>query len=128
MACKASEESRCKQAVGWTNLSRLLSQADRHEEAVAAARTARRLWREHDIAAITAAQADAKLGSVLLEHGRALCERNDRRATDVLKEAVECLATSRDGLQAFGFVAESDVQSCAEQVDFANRLRNSLPP
>lgn len=128
MACKASEEPLKKQAVGWTNLSRLLSGADRHEEAVEAARTARRLWREHDIAAITAAQADAKLGSVLLEHGRVLCERNDRRATDVLKEAVECLATSRDGLQAFGVVAASDVQSCADQVDFANRLRDSLPP
>ena len=128
VAEKTSEEPARKQAVAWSNLAVSYADGGRYDEAVSAARTARDWWRQHDIGAASAAQADLKLGSVLLKQGEALHERGDRQAKSVLDEAVTWLAASHEALQAFGPDYAADTQLCLEQQDFARRLLASLDP
>ena len=123
---QARDEPARKQAIAWTHLSTSLAGDDRHDEAVAAARTARDSWRKHDIGAVSAAQADVKLGSALLKQGELLHERGDPQARRVLDEAIECLAAAHEALLAFGPDHAADAQLCLEQKDFAERLVASL--
>ena len=126
IAEKTSEEPACKQALAWSHLAVSYVDSGRHDEAVSAARTAREWWRQHDIGAATAAQADLKLGGVLLKQGEAMHERGDPSAKAVLDEAVEWLAAAHKALQAFGPDHAADTQLCLEQHDFARRLLASL--
>ena len=125
-AQRVSEEPERKQAIVWTNLSTLLTDSGKHDEAVAAARTARDWWREHDVGAESAAQADLKLGGTLLAQGEALHDRGDKLGRPILDEAVNWLATAREELLAFGPDHAADAQLCLEQKDLAERLLASL--
>ncbi len=126
IAGKTSDEPARKQAIAWTYLSTSLTDDGRHDEAVAAAREARDCWREHDITAVTAAQADLKLGRTLLAQGESLHECGDRLAKPILDEAIKWLATAREALLAFGPEYAADARLCLEQQDFAERLIASL--
>ena len=128
IAERTSEEPERKQAVAWSNLAVSHAESGGYDEAVSAARTARDWWRQHDIGAATAAQADLKLGGVLLKQGEALHERGDPSAKAALGEAVEWLAAAHKALQAFGPDNAADAQLCLEQQDFAHRLLASLDP
>ena len=97
-----------------------------YDEAVSAARMACDWWRQHDIGATTAAQADLKLGRVLLKQGETLHGHGDPNAEAILDEAVKWLAAAHGALQAFGPDYAADAQLCLEQQDFARRLLVSL--
>lgn len=125
-ARQASEKPQRKQAIAWTNLAASLRDSGKHDEAVAAARTACDWWREYDLGAVTAAQADLKLGGALLAQAEALYDRGDKLARPVLDEAVERLTTARQELLAFGPDHAADAQLCLEQKDLAERLLASL--
>ncbi|MBU0716713.1 MAG: hypothetical protein KJ749_00560 [Planctomycetes bacterium] len=126
-ATMASEESESKQATAWTNLATSLSRISRHDEAVEAARTARNCWHRHDLGAVTAAKADARLGSVLLKQAEALHETAPNRARAALEEAAGLLNYTADALEAFGPQNTPDIRWCREQIDFAERLGRSIP-
>jgi hypothetical protein len=126
VAEKTAEEPARRQAVAWTNLSRSCGDDGKHDEAVSAARTARNWWREHELGAVTAARADGRLGGALLKQGEALHGGDDKLAKAVLDESVEWLATAAEALAAFGPDHAAEAQSCLEQKDFAERLRDSL--
>ena len=126
VAEKTAEEPARRQAIAWANLSRSCGDDGQHDEAVSAARTARDWWREHDLGAVTAARADGKLGGALLRQGEALHGGGEKSAKAVLDESVEWLATAAEALLAFGLDHAAEAQSCLEQKDFAERLRDSL--
>ncbi len=128
IAEKTSEEPARRQAVAWSNLAVSYADGGRYDEAVSAARTARDWWRQHDIGAASAAQADLKLGGILLKQGEALHERGDPNAKFPLDEAIKWLAAAHEALQAFGPDDAVDAQLCLEQQDFAQRLLASLDP
>ena len=125
-AAKATEEPARKQAAAWTYLSASLIQSEDYPKAVAAARTARDWWHKHDLAAVTAARADMKLGHALLKQGESLHDRQPDQAKPVLEEAIQWLSTACESLEAFGPDHAADVQWCREQQDFAQRLHASL--
>lgn len=119
---QATFESDRKQAVAWSYLAASCTDDGRHEEGVSAARSARGCWRAYDIGAVTAAQADVKLGTALLKQGETLCDRADELAGTVLTESVEWFAAARDALLAFGGDHADEAQRCDQQIDFARRL------
>ena len=123
---KAAEQPEQKQAAGWTYLSASLGQCQKHDAAVDAARTAREWWHRHDLGAVTAAQADMKLGSALLKLGESLHETEPDHARPALEEALQWLTSAAEALEAFGPNYAADVRWCLEQKDFAQRLRDSL--
>ncbi len=123
---RVDEEAKRKQAIAWTNLSTSCTQGGLHDEAVSAARTARDFWREHDVGAVSTAQADLKLGSALLKQGESLHERGDKLARPALDEAGKWLTTAREALLAFGMDHAAEVRLCLEQKDFARRLLTSF--
>ena len=125
-AAKATEEPAQKQATAWTYLSASLTQSENHSEAVAAARTARDWWLKHDLAAVTAARADMKLGHALLKQGESLHDRQPDQAKPILEGAIQWLTTAAESLEAFGPDHAADVRWCLEQQDFAQRLHASL--
>ncbi|MFQ5472958.1 MAG: hypothetical protein ACE5FA_08765 [Dehalococcoidia bacterium] len=125
-AKQAASKSDQKQAVAWSYLAASCTDDDRHEEGVSAARSARDCWRAHDIGAVTAAQADMKLGAALLKQGEMLCDRTDELAATVLTEAKEWLTVARDALLAFGGEHTNEAQRCDDQIDFARRLLATL--
>jgi len=126
-AAQAVEQPDHKQAVAWTRLSGSLTESGDHEEAVAAAKTARDWWRQYDIAAASAAAADLRVGYALLKQGECLFEQAPESALPVLNEAIERLAAAKEALLAFGGQRAADAQWCSQQADFAERLRASLP-
>lgn len=123
---QAASESDRKQAVAWSHLAASCTDDGRHEEGVSAAHSARDCWRAHDIGAVTAAQADVKLGTALLKQGEMLCDRVDELAGTVLTEAVEWLTAAQNALLAFGGEHTDQARRCDEQIDFARRLLTTL--
>ncbi len=123
---QAASQSDHKQAVAWSYLASSCTNDGRHDEGVSAARSARDCWRAHNIGAVTAAQADVKLGTALLKKSEMLCDRVDEMAGTVLTEAVEWLTTARDALLAFGGEHTDEARRCDEQIDFARRLLTTL--
>ncbi|MCH8967145.1 MAG: hypothetical protein IID43_05665 [Planctomycetes bacterium] len=123
---KASQDPWEKEAIAWVNLSRSSTESSRHAEAVVAARRACECWRRHDAGVLRAAQADLNLGAALVSHGQWLHDRADEPAGPILDEAVACLTCAREALLAFGAVAAADAESCADRLDFAERLRASM--
>jgi len=126
LAAAASDQPAAKQAQAWSRLSAALTALGRHEEAVAAARTARDFWRMHDIAAVTAARADLEVAQALMKFGESVYERDATAARTILSEALECLTTAAEELPPFGPEAADDVRRSAELTDFARRLLDSL--
>jgi hypothetical protein len=114
------------QAVAWSYLAASCTDDGRHDEGVSAARSARDSWRAHDIGAVTAAQADVKLGAALLKQGEVLCDQVDERAGAVLTEAITWFTAGRDALLAFGGEHTEAARRCDEQIDFARRLLATL--
>ena len=52
---------------------------------------------------------------------------NDReRAGGVLRDALEFLATAREGLSAFGAPHDAEAQACRDEEEIARRLIQSL--
>lgn len=125
-AALASEEPEHKQALSWTSLSSSLTASGEHDEAVEAARTARRWWLEFDRSAVTAAKADVILGHALLKRGENMLDQDNREAKEVLAEASRWLESAHEALSAFGPGTAGDVRWCEEQIDFASRLRRTL--
>lgn len=125
-AKQAASQSDRKQAAAWSYLAASCTDNGRHEEGVSAARSARECWQAHDIGAVTAAQADVKLGAALLKQGEMLCDRADELTGTVLTEAVEWLTTARDAVLAFGGEHTEEAKRCDEQIDFARRLLATL--
>ena len=119
-AC-AAQEPDAKRAVALTNLGTICLEAGDHESAIAAASAARQAWHDHDAGALTAAQADARLGAALLTRGEALLEAG-QPADDVLGDAIRWLTNAADALAAFGDPATTDAAACRQQLDFAQRL------
>ena len=126
LAVKTIEEPTRKQAQSWGRLATTLTSLSRHEEAVAAARTARDLWRKHDRSVVTAARADVDLAGVLMKYAESVYESDAAQARTLLNEALAFLTTAADELPPFGVEAAADVRRCTEQTDFARRLLDSL--
>ncbi|MEK7731397.1 MAG: hypothetical protein AAB363_06025 [Planctomycetota bacterium] len=126
LAVETSQQPIAKQAQSWGRLAFALISLGRHDEAVAAARTARDLWRIHDRSAVTAARADVDLAGALMKHAESIYESECAQARKLLSEALAFLATAADELPPFGPEAAADVRRCAEQTDFARRLLASL--
>lgn len=126
MGARADEDPEGKQAIAWTNLSASLTSSGLHDQAVEAARTARHWWHERDVGDVAAARADMKVGYALLRQGESQHDCDPTGAEKTLAEAIECLEASADALSAFGPHNSGDVHWCAEQVDFAQRLRDTL--
>lgn len=126
LAVNTLEQPDSKQAQSWGRLAYALISLGRHEEAVAAARTARDLWRKHDVAAVTTARADLEVAHALIESAKSVYESDAAQARSLLTEALALLATAADELPPFGPEASADVRRCTEQTDFARRLLDSL--
>ena len=126
LAAATSDQPAAKQAQAWGRLSAALTALARHEEAVAAARTARDFWRMHDIAAVTAARADLEVAQALMKFGESVYERDANAARTIFSEALESLATAAEELPPFGPEAAADVRRSAELTDFARRMLDSL--
>jgi len=126
LAVQTSDQPIAKQAQSWGRLANTLSPLGRHEEAVAAARTAREFWRRHDRSAVTAARADLDVAHALIESAKALYESDAAQAGTLLNEALAFLTTAADELPPYGVEAAADVRRCTEQADFARRLLDSL--
>ncbi len=126
LAAAASDQPAAKKAQAWGRMSAALTALGRHEEAVAAARTAREFSRMHDIAAVAAARADLEVAQALMKFGESVYERDAKAARTILSEALESLATAAEELPPFGNEAAPDVRRCSELTDFARRLLDSL--
>lgn len=122
LGSRAAEEPAHKKAVAWTHLVNTLISDGHFEDSVAAARTARDLWREHDVGAVMAARADVNLGHALLRFGESLHDVDTSRCRSVLGEALQWLTGAREALLAFGPVYAADADWCHQQVDFAQRM------
>ena len=123
---RAIEESAAKQAVAWGHLSRLNGQREQHDQAVEAARTARRLWHRHDPTTATAAQADLRLGSALLNLAAFQRQKGEPVDSRLWEEASTLLEAAAESLAAFGAAHSADARWAREQLDFAKRLRSDM--
>ena len=127
LAHSADDEPLRKEAVAWSSLSTCLAENGLHEEAVAAARTARQAWHRHDITAASAVQADLHLGTVLLQQGQTVCDnRNASSARPILQEALQWLTAAHESLLAFGPSQAIAAKRGREQIDFVQRLLAAL--
>lgn len=126
LATHVSEHPFARQAQAWSRQSRVLTSLGQHDDAVAAARTAREYWRKHDQSAVTAARADLNLAHALMKNGESVYETDAAATRRLLEEALKLLATAAVELPPFGPEAAVDVRLCAEQIDFAQRLLASL--
>lgn len=116
------EEPARKWAIAWTNLTNSYLQAARFQAAADAARSAREAWRTYDPTAVTAAQADMRLGGALLKLGESLVESASVEAMPVLAESTEVLTAAGSALTAFGLRYAPEAGWCNEQLDFAAKL------
>ncbi len=126
LAGRCSERPIERQAQAWSRLSTIQTSLGRHDDAVAAARTARECWRKHDVAAVTAARADLELAAALMKFAESVYESECDRAKMLLNESLEYLASAADELPPFGPEAAADVRRCTDLTDFAKRLLDSL--
>lgn len=126
LAVKTPDQPIAKQAQSWDRLATALTSLGRHEEAVAAAKTAREFWRKHDRSAVTAARADLDVAHALVESAKSLYENDAAQARTFLNEAFAFLTKAADELPPYGVEAAADVRRCTEQADFARRLLDSL--
>lgn len=110
-------------AVAYAQLAAVLTDRNRHEQAVNAARSALAQWRQHDPGGVETARALMELSHALLKRGEALVERGDPRAPAVLEELLQGLHAAHEELLAFGPACFAEVQSCLALQDFARRLR-----
>jgi tetratricopeptide (TPR) repeat protein len=115
-----------KQAVAWTHLAGAYGAADRHEEALDAARRAHELWTAFDPSAVAVPRAEARLGGALVALAAGLLDRDPPRARILLREALDRLCSARESLEAFGPQTRLQAAICDEQRDFAERLSASL--
>jgi tetratricopeptide (TPR) repeat protein len=126
LAVETCENADAQQAQSWGRLLLALGSLGRHDEAVAAAKTAREFWRKHDRSAVTAARADLDVAQALIESAKSVYESDAVQARTLLNEALTFLTTAADELPPFGAEASADVRRCTEQTDFARRLLDSL--
>ena len=126
LAVETSDKPAEKQAQSWERLASALGALGQHQEAVAAARTAREFWQGHDRSAVTAARADLDVAHALIESAKSVYETDAAQARTLLNDALAFLTTAADELPPFGAEAAADVRRCTEQTDFARRLLDSL--
>lgn len=122
----ATQEPHIKQAIAWDHLCRIQQKADRHGEAVEAARQARDLWHRHDPTAAAVAQADLRLGSALITAEVARRQSEGSCHSEALQEAESLLAAAQESLTAFGPDYAAEARWAREQRDFVHRLRNDV--
>ncbi len=126
IARSAAEAPHHKEAISWANLTDALAENGQLEDAVEAARSAHEAFRRHDVGAVATALAEMRLGHTLLRRGEALHDVDPGQARGVLAEAISHLETAHESLLPFGPSRATDARWCAEQKDFAERLRASL--
>lgn len=85
------------------------------------------LWRKHASSSPRRFPAERQLGHCILRQAESCFEADPTRAGELLSEAVAVLTTAHQELVAFGGEATEEAQSCGELLDFARRLRDSLP-
>lgn len=122
---QSSHDPQHKQATAWTHLSNNYAECDRLDEAVGAARNARRAWVEHDTSNVSVARADLTLGSALLKFAVGLHEQSHDQSGAVLEESLTLLSDARESLLAFGSDHAADAHWCNEQIQFAQQLQLS---
>lgn len=125
-ADQAADEPHRKNAIALANLASSYIEAEQFPEAVDAARSARDHWYKHDLSAVTATQADMKLGYTLLKLGEHQFDHDPQEAKRTLTEAVRWLTGARQSLEAFGSAQAADIAWNLEQTDFAHRILASI--
>ncbi len=109
-------------------LSALLTQLSRHEEAVNAAENAQNTLVENLPGDIATVCASLHLAHALIGHAEMLLARTSERARPLLDEVLQMLLSTRENLHGFGPVGKEELNWCDEQLDFVDRLRQSLDP
>jgi tetratricopeptide (TPR) repeat protein len=115
-----------QQSCALIRLSALLTKLSRHEEAVEAARRAHRVLSDHSPGDILTICASLHLAQCMIGHAEALLVEKADLAKSLLEEASQMLRCTRENLQAFGFTFNEELNWCDQQLDFADRLRQSL--
>lgn len=123
-AC-TSEPSR-RRGVSLTHLAAALCENGDVKAAVQAARSAKLRWLEHDPGCAEAVRSDLHLAQALLKRGEFLSDQEPQSARVLLREAIDLLPATRDGLLAFGSACAGDAKVCEDLNDFAGRLLASL--
>jgi tetratricopeptide (TPR) repeat protein len=126
LARRSSEAPLRKQAETTERLCATLLALQRFDEAEQAGRLAHALWREHDPGCIEVFRSEFQIGHALLAHAQALFDADPTGVWRLLEGAVESLTLARRELIAFGAEGAEDARSCEEQLDFAQRLLQSL--
>jgi tetratricopeptide (TPR) repeat protein len=94
-------------------------------EAVVAARQSLDHWRNHDLAAVTVAEGEFRLGDLLAARGeQQMAVESD--AMPALTESIERLRSAADSLAAFGGEHDKMARLCQARLDFAQRLFESI--
>ncbi len=114
-------------ALVWGRLSDSLTQAGAYDEAIEAARQARKFAHAHAAGTLEAFRTDVKLCRALLRQGESLIDRDDPRAADVLADARTRLRNTLNELASFGPEADGDAHWCSEQLDHVKRLSAIAP-
>lgn len=116
-----------KQAIAWDHLTACFDRMGCYEEAIEAARMARKLYGEHEPGHVDVPLADARIGTLLLKEGSKRLETGGDSNNSVLDESILLLTSARDALLAFGQQHSPQQKRCEEQIDFAQRLQNTAP-
>lgn len=152
LGAKSADQPEKKQAMAWSACGATLLEAGRFEHAVDAHQRACDAWRTHDPGAIDTARADARLAHAMLKRAESILPAQPvpepshepapadaaigRPPTGeaagqcelarLLDETIARLTATHEALLAFGPDAEADAVWTAEQLDFANRLRQMV--
>jgi tetratricopeptide (TPR) repeat protein len=113
-------------AITWSHLCEVSSSESSFDEAIHAARQSRRHWYMHDPASPAVPCADWKLARVLLSSCESMVDSPDCESAARMDEAVALLESACESLAAFGGESAADAQTCADQLEFAVRLRAML--
>ena len=113
-------------ATSQDRLSSVLVRLQRFDEAVSAARLARRTWDAHDPGSLAVPRADLQLAWVLLQQAEAAFDAAPETAGLAVADARELLADADQGLRAFGVAGRADLPRCEELREFAERLQQAL--
>jgi tetratricopeptide (TPR) repeat protein len=115
-----------QQSCALIRLSALLTKLSRHEEAVEASRRAHRDLCNHAPGDMLTICASLHLAQCMIGHAESLLVDKADLAKSLLEEASQTLRCARENLQGFGFTVNEELNWCDEQLDFADRLRQSL--
>lgn len=127
-ASRASDARGGKLAVVYGQLANTSREMGRLEEAALAARKSLEHWRAHDVSAVMCAEAEYRLGDILVACAEKSEEPDGVTTAELLAKAIECLQAAADSLAAFGGPHARTARVCRDRLDFAERLRASMAP